>query len=102
MPEDILAEQIRYYRSRADEYDATAYLDLDAARARIERVLAGLAPTGRILELASGTGMWTQSLAHRLVKVFLDPARLGPRLARLGWRARFEIDDDWLIAELTR
>jgi SAM-dependent methyltransferase len=209
--EEILAEQIHYYRQRAAEYDATSYQDLVAARARIEQVLAALAPSGRILEIACGTGMWTQSLAraateltaldsapeviaiarercpasvrfevadlfswqpvdtydtvfagfflshvpssrldallatigdalapggrilivdehtgvdhgevrrdddpeiatrtltdgsaHRLVKVFLDPVQLKSRLARLGLRARFEVDDDWLIGEVSR
>jgi SAM-dependent methyltransferase len=61
---DILAEQISYYRGRAAEYDATSYRDLGFARQRIEQVLADLAPAGRILELACGTGMWTQALAR--------------------------------------
>lgn len=209
--DDILAEQISYYRLRAAEYDATSYRDLGVARQRIERVLADLAPAGRILELACGTGMWTQSLArwtddliavdsapeaiaiargrcpetvrfaqtdlfdsraedsydtvfigfflshvpsarfdsvmeeigralapggrvlivdehigvdrpeqrddsdpeiatrkladgstHRLIKVFFDRDELAARLRALGWQASFEIDDDWLIGELSR
>jgi trans-aconitate methyltransferase len=211
MFDDILAAQVRYYRERAAEYDATSYRDLAVARTRIDRVLGELSPSGRILELACGTGMWTQSLSgwtddltaidaapealaiararcpasvhfevadlfawqpqqrydtvfagfflshvpsarlesffstiaaalapggrvlvvdehtgvdrreqradadpevatrllsdgssHRLIKVFLDPAELGQRLAALGWRASFEIDDEWLVAELWR
>ncbi|MEP7019770.1 MAG: class I SAM-dependent methyltransferase [Pseudonocardiales bacterium] len=62
--EDVLAEQISYYRHRAAEYDVTSYRDLAFARQRIDQVLTDLAPTGRILELACGTGMWTQALAR--------------------------------------
>lgn len=210
-PDDILAEQISYYRRRAAEYDATSYRDLGFARRRIERVLADLAPAGRILELACGTGMWTQVLArwtddltaldsapeaieiargrcpdsvrfeeadlftwradgsydtlfigfflshvpasrldtffqevaralapggrvllvdehsgvhpgeqyddgnpeistrrltdgseHRMIKVFVDADELGARLSRLGWHSSFEIDEDWVIGELSR
>ena len=62
-PDDILAAQIDYYRRRAAEYDATAYGDLVAARARIARLVAGMAPRGDVLEIACGTGLWTEALA---------------------------------------
>ena len=59
----ILAKQVEYYRLRASEYDATAYTDLAEAAERIDRIVAELAPSGSILELACGTGMWTRALA---------------------------------------
>jgi len=38
--------------------------------------------------------------AHRLVKVFVDPATTRERLARLGWRARLWLDTSgWVIGE---
>ena len=61
--DDLLAEQVAYYRRRAGEYDVTAYGDLDAARARITRVAATLRPAGNVLEIACGTGLWTGALA---------------------------------------
>jgi demethylmenaquinone methyltransferase/2-methoxy-6-polyprenyl-1,4-benzoquinol methylase len=64
MTDDVLAEQVDYYRSRADEYDETAYGDLELARRRIARIVDDLDPGGHVLEIACGTGMWTQALAR--------------------------------------
>ncbi|HEY1627682.1 MAG TPA: class I SAM-dependent methyltransferase [Streptosporangiaceae bacterium] len=63
MSDDVLADQIRYYRRRAGEYDVTAYGDVTAARARIARLVAELRPAGNVLEIACGTGLWTEALA---------------------------------------
>lgn len=63
MSDDLLASQVSYYRRRASEYDATAYGDLEAAHARITRLVAEMRPTGAVLEIACGTGAWTESLA---------------------------------------
>jgi 2-polyprenyl-3-methyl-5-hydroxy-6-metoxy-1,4-benzoquinol methylase len=61
----VLAEQVSYYRKRADEYDVTAYGNVAAASARVERLVTEMGPTGAILEIACGTGMWTAALARR-------------------------------------
>lgn len=61
--DDVLASQARYYRRRAGEYDATAYGDVVAARARIDRLVAQMRPSGTVLEIACGTGLWTEALA---------------------------------------
>jgi 2-polyprenyl-3-methyl-5-hydroxy-6-metoxy-1,4-benzoquinol methylase len=61
--DEFLADQVDYYRRRADEYDVTAYGDVAAARARIARLVAEMWPTGRVLEIACGTGLWTEALA---------------------------------------
>ncbi|GAA1655122.1 class I SAM-dependent methyltransferase [Actinoplanes couchii] len=63
----LLAEQVAYYRARAGEYDATYPLDSHAdteARAELVARLEGLAPLGRTLELACGTGQWTVELVR--------------------------------------
>ena len=61
--DEVLSSQADYYRRRAGEYDVTAYGDLVAARARMARLVAEMDPTGRVLEIACGTGLWTEALA---------------------------------------
>jgi SAM-dependent methyltransferase len=70
--EGLLAEQIAYYRTRADEYDATYPLDVQAdadGRAQLLTALEEFAPYGRVLELACGTGQWTVELARHATTV---------------------------------
>jgi trans-aconitate methyltransferase len=56
-------EQIAYYRARAAEYDLTSYRDVHGADRRIAALVAHLQPSGELLEIACGTGMWTRHLA---------------------------------------
>ncbi len=80
----LLAEQARYYRRRAGEYDdwwfrrgrydhgsdVNARWFADAAEA--QAALTRFEPSGEILELACGTGLWTERLvafADRLTAV---------------------------------
>jgi demethylmenaquinone methyltransferase/2-methoxy-6-polyprenyl-1,4-benzoquinol methylase len=74
----LIAEQIAYYRARAPEYDATFR---GAHEPSLVAVLDAFAPTGSVLELAAGTGAWTQSvLRHpvsRLVALDASPEMLG-------------------------
>jgi demethylmenaquinone methyltransferase/2-methoxy-6-polyprenyl-1,4-benzoquinol methylase len=96
MSDDILVQQVDYYRRRAEEYDRTAYPDLKASAERIDRVVATLAPAGRILELACGTGMWTRALARHSEQVTaLDASQEPMRIARERCPAhvRFEVAD---------
>jgi demethylmenaquinone methyltransferase/2-methoxy-6-polyprenyl-1,4-benzoquinol methylase len=71
----VLSEQLDYYRARAGEYDkwwlrqgrfdrgAEANARWFAETAQLERALERFAPTGAVLELAGGTGLWTRRLA---------------------------------------
>ncbi len=73
--DDILQEQIAYYRARAGEYDDWFYrrnrYDRGAAinqqwfdeAAQVRRALEVLGHVTNALELACGTGIWTQELA---------------------------------------
>ncbi len=81
---ELLASQVNYYRLRAAEYDVSSYGDdLEAARVGIAEVLDLLAPRGRVLEIACGTGMWTQELAVRADSVVaIDSAPEALELAR--------------------
>lgn len=97
MTDEVLAEQVGYYRQRANEYDATAYGDVAAARPRIARLVAELRPRGRVLEIACGTGVWTEALADLADSVLaIDAAPEAIALARERVRSpnvRFEVAD---------
>lgn len=72
----IFAEQIEYYRARAAEYEewyrrrgrydhGPQWNRIFAGELEeVEREVRGFKPAGRVLELASGTGWWTEILAQ--------------------------------------
>ena len=74
MMDDLLREQLAYYRARAQEYDESiqgigptgqALPEYDEANQEwmlIVKALHALAPVGDVLELACGTGVWTKEL----------------------------------------
>lgn len=74
--EDRLDEQLRYYRARAPEYDEWALREGRFARgsrerakwfadiAKLETALDRFHPSGNVLELAGGTGQWTERLVR--------------------------------------
>jgi demethylmenaquinone methyltransferase/2-methoxy-6-polyprenyl-1,4-benzoquinol methylase len=74
--QDRLDEQLRYYRARAPEYDAWALREGTFARgsrerarwfaavAKLERALDRFHPSGNVLEIAGGTGQWTERLVR--------------------------------------
>jgi demethylmenaquinone methyltransferase/2-methoxy-6-polyprenyl-1,4-benzoquinol methylase len=77
----LLAEQSTYYRQRAGEYEDWWYRRAGydngaqsnerwfAQTLQLERALAQFAPTGSVLELACGTGLWTRHLARAADRV---------------------------------
>jgi demethylmenaquinone methyltransferase/2-methoxy-6-polyprenyl-1,4-benzoquinol methylase len=81
MDERIIAEQVAYYRARASEYDEWFLRlgrydrgsDLNrqwfAEAETAVRALRTLAPFGRVLELACGTGLWTGHLLEAATSV---------------------------------
>ncbi len=87
--EILLVEQIAYYRAMADEYDAVAdAYEVDApANAELRRNLVdGFRPVGDVLELACGTGRWTQELirhARSVTAVDASPEMLAINQRRL-------------------
>jgi demethylmenaquinone methyltransferase/2-methoxy-6-polyprenyl-1,4-benzoquinol methylase len=78
---DILAQQRDYYRHRAPEYDqwwrreGQYTLDdqgkqgWDEDIAEVARALDAFAPTGDVLELAAGTGWWTERLTRHATHI---------------------------------
>jgi 2-polyprenyl-3-methyl-5-hydroxy-6-metoxy-1,4-benzoquinol methylase len=105
MMDEVLADQVGYYRSRASEYDVTAYGDVAAARERIARLVAQMHPSGRVLEIACGTGLWTEALAGLADSVVaIDAAPEAVAIARDRVRAgnvTFEVADvfSWSTGE---
>jgi 2-polyprenyl-3-methyl-5-hydroxy-6-metoxy-1,4-benzoquinol methylase len=95
--DEALAEQVDYYRRRAGEYDATAYGDVAAARTRIARLVAELRPAGSVLEIACGTGLWTEALAEQADAVTaIDAAPEAVAIARgrvRSGRVSYEVAD---------
>jgi demethylmenaquinone methyltransferase/2-methoxy-6-polyprenyl-1,4-benzoquinol methylase len=103
--DDVLADQVGYYRHRAGEYDVSAYGDVAAARERIAGVVAQMRPTGRVLEIACGTGLWTEALVSVADTVLaIDSAPEAVAIARDRVRSaniRFEVADvfSWTTGE---
>lgn len=95
--DEVLASQADYYRHRAGEYDVTVYGDVAAARARIARLAAEMRPAGTVLEIACGTGLWTEALASAAETVTaLDVAPEAVAIARdrvTAANVRFEVAD---------
>jgi len=79
--EELLAEQLAYYRARAEEYDEWFlrrgrhdrgpewnrrwFSELGEVRRELDR----FGPKGNVLELACGTGLWTAELARHAASV---------------------------------
>jgi demethylmenaquinone methyltransferase/2-methoxy-6-polyprenyl-1,4-benzoquinol methylase len=110
----LLEGQLAYYRARAREYDEWFlrrgshdrgpewnrkwFLELE----RVRQELDWFGPTGRVLELACGTGLWTVELARHaagITAVDASPEVLDINRARLQ-EARPEIPVRYLKADL--
>lgn len=105
MDEDVLHEQLCYYRERASEYDATVLSEDDAAndslgqelRAWPAAIMERLTPCEQALELACGTGIWTHPLltvARHVRAVDASPEMLALNRAKIAnARVRYQLAD---------
>lgn len=112
--DDVLAEQRRFYEVEAQEYDDffTDLLDpkndgeqavfFRAGQARAAALLARLAPLGRTLELAGGTGVCTDLvLPHATSLTVVDASGPGLELNRRRTAHHARTDDvEWLEADV--
>ena len=110
MPDDrLLAEQVAYYRARAGEYDqwflregrydrgpehrSAWFGEIDAIRS----ALALSVNDSDVLELACGTGLWTEQLArqnHRVLAVDASPEVITINRGRVGAdHVQYEVAD---------
>lgn len=108
--EDLLAEQRAYYRARAPEYDEwwrrlgrydrgdEMAEEWERQLAVVEAALASFGATGRVLELAGGTGWWTQRLATTADSLTVVDA--SPETLELN-RQRVRRDDvEYIVADV--
>jgi demethylmenaquinone methyltransferase/2-methoxy-6-polyprenyl-1,4-benzoquinol methylase len=94
----LLREQVEYYQARAAEYDQWflregRYDRGPAHRAQwfsevavVEAALQDALPSGEVLELACGTGLWTQHLVKqhsRVVAIDASPEAIAINRERL-------------------
>jgi SAM-dependent methyltransferase len=90
--------QIAYYGRGAPDYDATAYGDPVELDARISALIDRVQPVGDVLEIAPGTGLWTEKLTRlaRTVTV-VDAAPEMIEQARQRLRGR---DIEFVLADV--
>lgn len=113
--ERTLQEQIDYYRARAPEYDQWWFREGRYDRGHNEawlgeiaeaaRALDRFAPSGSILELACGTGIWTERLARYsddLTAVDASPEVLALNRQRLGQKVVRYLQADLFAWEADR
>ncbi len=115
--EPLLEQQIDYYRARAGEYDEWFFRrgrydrgpdlnqqwfeEIEQVRCRLDE----FRPAGRVLELACGTGLWTERLldhAHSVTAVDAAPEMLALNQRRVeSGRVRYVHADlfDWRPTE---
>jgi SAM-dependent methyltransferase len=109
--DDLLAEQQAFYRARAPEYDEwwqrcgrydrggeADRMEWNREVSVVEAALDRFAPVGDVLELAGGTGWWTERLARaagRLTVVDASPETLALNRERVR-----RPDVDYVVADL--
>ena len=115
--QSLLDEQVSYYRARSSEYDEWFlregrydrgselnerwFEEVEEVRGRLAAVQAELPPSPAILELACGTGLWTERIATRagaLTAVDASPEVIELNRARLrdsgrASRVEYEVAD---------
>jgi demethylmenaquinone methyltransferase/2-methoxy-6-polyprenyl-1,4-benzoquinol methylase len=95
-----LREQVLYYRRRAAEYDETSVGPKGHGAKRFERWLELLDPGGDGLEIACGTGLWTEHLVRRVRS--LTALDSSPEMIELARRRIRGPDATFVVADFFR
>jgi len=113
--QELLGEQVEYYRARAEEYDEWFFRQGRYDRgpehraewlgelAVVEAALEETLPQGDILELACGTGLWTRRLVapdRRIVAIDASPEAIAINRKRVTSGAvEYVVADlfDWVL-----
>lgn len=97
--DNVFREQLAYYQARAKEYDESVqgigctdqslpeYEGANQEWMSMVRALQALAPVNDVLELACGTGVWTQellSIGHSIMAIDGSPEMIEINRAKLG------------------
>ncbi|MGL5076199.1 MAG: class I SAM-dependent methyltransferase [Waterburya sp.] len=110
MKSDILQEQVQYYRDRASEYDQWFFRQGRYDRgenhrqqwflevSQVEAALRNTIPAGDILELACGTGLWTQHLAT--LATHLTAVDASPEVIALNQQRVTSASVEYIVADL--
>ncbi len=107
MPDDLLSQQLAYYNARAQEYDESVQQtgrytgpgipEVDTEWQYIARRLHAIPPVAHTLELACGTGLWTQELldvSEHITAIDGAPEMLAANKAKLNSpRVRYQQAD---------
>jgi demethylmenaquinone methyltransferase/2-methoxy-6-polyprenyl-1,4-benzoquinol methylase len=110
MKSNILQEQVQYYRERASEYDEWFFRQGRYDRgenhrqqwfseiSQVETALRASTPSGDILELACGTGLWTQHLAP--LATHLTAVDASPEAIALNQQRVASASVEYIVANL--
>jgi demethylmenaquinone methyltransferase/2-methoxy-6-polyprenyl-1,4-benzoquinol methylase len=110
MISDILQEQVQYYRERASEYDEWFFRQGRYDRGdihrqqwfsevgEVENALRDATPSGDILELACGTGLWTQHLVS--LATHLTAVDASPEVIALNQQRVASASVEYIVADL--
>lgn len=108
--DDLLQEQRAFYRARAPEYDEwwqrrgrydkgeEISAEWDRQVAEVTGELASFNAVGNVLELAGGTGWWTQQLARTASRLTVVDA--SPEALELNRRRVARSDVEYVVADL--
>jgi len=94
---------INYYRARAPEYEQAYYRPVPERRREIDNeaeYLRGLVKGKDVLDIACGTGYWTQIMSQ--TARFIAAADISPEMLREACKKEYKAPVEFAIADLYR
>lgn len=108
--EELIADQVAYYRARAPMYDewwqrSGAYdkgtemaAEWDRQVDQVEEALRTFSVSGNVLELAGGTGWWTERLAKSAAHLTVVDS--SPEVLEINRRRAARADVEYVVADV--